>query len=74
MPTQASEIFLGRTVLYRAAQDGHDIAVRAILDSTTGTQDLLSLAETVNGWTPLFVAYINGNLSIVKLLLEAGAE
>lgn len=65
---------LGRTVLYRAAQDGHEIAVRTILDSTAGTQDLLNLAETVNGWTPLFVACINGNLSIVKLLLEAGAE
>ena len=64
----------GRTVLYRAAQDGHEYAVRASLDSPAGIQGLLNLAETVNGWTPLFVACINGNLSIVKLLLEAGAE
>ncbi|CAF9920731.1 Glycerophosphocholine phosphodiesterase [Imshaugia aleurites] len=64
----------GRTVLYRAAQDGHEDAVRACLDSPAGIQGLLNLAETVNGWTPLFVACINGNLSIVKLLLEAGAE
>lgn len=60
--------------LYRAAQDGHENAVRAILDSTAGGQDLLNLAETVNGWTPLFIACINDHLNIVKLLLEAGAE
>ena len=60
--------------LYRAAQAGLDNAVRAILDSTAETQDLLNLAETVNGWTPLFIACINGHLITVKLLLEAGAE
>ena len=65
---------LGRTVLYRAAQDGQENTVRDILDSTADTQGLLNLAETVNGWTPLFIACINGYLSIVRLLLEAGAE
>ena len=60
--------------LYRAAEAGHDNTVRAILDSTAETQDLLNLAETVNGWTPLFIACINGHLTTVKLLLEAGAE
>ena len=60
--------------LYRAAQEGHENAVRAILDSTVESQDLLNLAETVNGWTPLFIACINGHLTIVELLLEAGAE
>lgn len=64
----------GRTDLYLAAQDGHENAVKAILDSTARSQDLLNLAEPVNGWTPLFIACINGYLSIVKLLLEAGAE
>ena len=59
--------------LYRAAQAGHEDAVRAILDSPVDCQDLLNLAETVNGWTPLFIACINGHLTIVKLLLEAGA-
>ncbi len=64
----------GRTVLYRAAQNGHEHAVKAILASTAKSQDLLNLAETVNGWTPLFIACINGRLPIVKLLLEAGAK
>lgn len=64
----------GRTILYRAAQDGHGDEVRAILASTAESQDFLNLAETVNGWTPLFIASINGRLPIVKLLLEAGAE
>ena len=60
--------------LYRAAQDGHENAVRAILVSTAYSRDLLIVAEAVNGWTPLFIACINGHLIIVKLLLEAGAE
>ena len=60
--------------LYRAAQEGRENAVRAILDSAAESLDLLNLAETGNGWTPLFIASINGHLTIVKLLLEAGAE
>lgn len=64
----------GMTVLYRAAQNGHESAVKAILASTAKSQDLLNVAETVNGWTPLFIACVNGHLPIVKLLLEAGAK
>ena len=64
----------GRTLLYDAAQDGHENAVKAILASTAKSQDLLNLAETDKGWTPLFIACVNGHLSIVKLLLEAGAK
>ena len=70
----SSKDSLGRTNLYRAAQEGHENAVRAILDSTAKSQNLLSLAEHINGWTALFIACINGHLPIVKLLLEAGAE
>ena len=65
---------LGKMNLYCAAQNGHENAVRAILDSTAESQDLLNLAETVNGWTPLFIACINGHLNTVKFLLKAGAE
>lgn len=64
----------GRTVLYSAVQDGDENAVKAILASTPKAQDRLNLAETVNGWTPLCTACVNGHLPIVKLLLEAGAE
>lgn len=64
----------GRSILYRAAEDGRENAVKAILASAARKKDLLNLAETVNGWTPLFIACVNGRLPIVKLLLEAGAE
>ena len=60
--------------LYHAARDGNEDAVKAILASTAKSQDLLNQAETVNGWTPLFIACVNGHLAIVKVLLEAGAE
>ena len=66
--------FSGRTVLYRAVQDGQEHAVRAILASTAKSPDLLDLAQTVNGWTPLFVACVNGHLKIIEFLLKAGAS
>ena len=62
------------TDLYQAAQHGSEDALRAILAVPAKGQDFLNLAETVNGWTPLFIACINGYLPIVRLLLEAGAE
>lgn len=64
----------GRTDLYVAAQYGHENAVRTILASTPKNRDRLNLAETVRGWTPLFIACINGHLPSVRLLLEAGAK
>ena len=63
-----------KTLLYCAAQDGDENAVRVVLASKAKSHELLNLAETTNGWTPLFVACINGHLPIVRLLLEAGAE
>lgn len=39
----------GRTTLYRAAEDGDESVVTAILVSTARNQDLLNLAENVNG-------------------------
>ena len=64
----------GRTALHIAAEDGHEDEVRFILSSAAKGRYLLDLAEAVNGWTPLFIACIKGHLSIVRLLLEAGAK
>ena len=62
------------SLLYLTARDGQEDVVKAILASATMSNDLLNKAEPSNGWTPLFIACINGDLPIVKLLLEAGAE
>lgn len=62
------------TSLYRAARDGRESAVKAFLLLAADKQDLLDAAEKTHGWTPLFIACVNGHLEIVKLLLEAGAE
>ena len=62
------------SLLYLAARDGHEEVAKAILASATMSNNLLNKAETPNGWTPLHIACINGHSSIVKVLLEAGAE
>ena len=62
------------SLLYLAARDGHEDVVKAILASATISNNLLNKAEKSKGWTPLCIACINGHLSIVKHLLEAGAE
>lgn len=62
------------TSLYRAARDGRESAIKAILLLAADKRGLLRAAERTYGWTPLFIACVNGHLEIVRLLLEAGAE
>lgn len=64
----------GSTNLYLAAQANNEDAVRVILASPTTRHDQLNVIETTNGWTPLFVACVEGFVPIVRLLIEAGAD
>ena len=64
----------GETALYIATQSGHEGYVKAIIQSSSCHKIDLDLPETVHGWTPLFVACVEGRLSILKVLLEAGAN
>lgn len=64
----------GSTNLYLAAQANNEDAVRVILASPTTRHDQLNAIETTNGWTPLFVACVEGFVPIVRLLIEAGAD
>ena len=64
----------GETALHVAARFGHDRCAKILLD---GTKDQLAdteLAETTFGWTPLFIASVDGQLLIVELLIDAGAD
>ena len=60
--------------LYSASQDGREDIVKALLASTANSASLLDLAQTPEGWTPLFIACVEGHLPVVKTLLEAGAR
>ncbi|KAK4618653.1 Glycerophosphocholine phosphodiesterase GDE1 [Fulvia fulva] len=66
---------LGETALHVAARFGHEECARALLAATSGDNRInLEIAEKEYGWTPLFIASVNGHLSIAKLLVDAGAQ
>lgn len=74
LPGVRQQDSLGKSVLYHAVQGGCEEDVKVILSSASNVAKFLNVAEPSNGWTPLFIACIEGQLSVVKLLLEAGAE
>jgi ankyrin repeat protein len=59
----------GKRALHLAVCDGHEDAVRCLLAAGVDHE-----ARDKEGNTPLFYAVSGGFVSIVKLLLEAGAE
>lgn len=62
----------GESALYVAAQIGRDDYVKTLLEDG-GVTDM-DITEPLHGWSPLFIASVKGHLSIVKLLLSAGAN
>ena len=64
----------GETALHVAARFGHaDCA--SILINGDGTKKIdIELPENSFGWTPLHVACVDGHLTVVRLLIEAGAK
>lgn len=64
----------GETALYIAAQSGHEEFVKPIIKAVSNEKADIDVVETVYGWSPLFIATIEGHLPIVKLLLHAGAN
>lgn len=62
----------GWTPLYHAAAAGHAEEVETILAMIPSVA--LDLAETSRQWSPLIVASARGQIAIVRLLLQAGAN
>ena len=64
----------GETALHIAARFGHEECAKILLAGTPDQRANFELAENSFSWTPLHVACVDGNHSIVELLIEAGAE
>jgi glycerophosphodiester phosphodiesterase len=64
----------GETALHVVARFGHEECAAILLDKSYGQNPLVDIPEKTFAWTPLFIACVDGHLSIAKLLLEAGAD
>ena len=64
----------GETALHVAARFGHSDCARLLLATTNLRRANLEIAEKTYGWTPLFVACVDGHVPIVEILIDAGAD
>jgi glycerophosphodiester phosphodiesterase len=64
----------GETALHIAARFGHEDCARTLLEGTNDQKADFELTENTFSWTPLHVASVDGHLSVVELLVAAGAE
>lgn len=64
----------GESALHISARSNQEACLRILLNSTNGQDPDLDITEDIFGWTPLFSASTNGHLTIVKILLESGAN
>lgn len=64
----------GETALHVAARFGHDECARILLEGTEYQKADTELAENTYAWTPLFIACVDGSLSVAKLLIAAEVD
>lgn len=64
----------GDTALHVAARFGHVECAKLLLEGRDEQRANIELPEKTYGWTPLFIACVDGHLSIVELLIEYGAD
>lgn len=64
----------GETALHVAARFCHDECAQILLDGSDDQKADTELAENTYGWTPLFIACVDGCLGVAKMLVSAGAD
>ena len=64
----------GETALHIAARLGLSGCAEALLSGSGDKRANTEVPENTFGWTPLLVACVDGHLSIVELLISAGAD
>lgn len=60
----------GETALHVAARFGHVECAKVLLNGSGGRKANAEIAENTYGWTPLFIACVDGRLGVVNLLIE----
>jgi glycerophosphodiester phosphodiesterase len=64
----------GETALHVAARFGHENCAKALLEGSVIHKADVDVPEKTYGWTPLFIACVDGHLPMVELLVAAGAD
>ncbi|EXJ84657.1 hypothetical protein A1O3_05327 [Capronia epimyces CBS 606.96] len=64
----------GDTALHVAARFGHFECAKVLLEGSDIQKADTELCEKTYGWTPLFIACVDGHLPIVELLIASGAD
>lgn len=64
----------GEAALHVAARFGHTECAEMLLKGSDSQKAILDLTEKTFGWTPLFVACVDGHLGVADLLVKAGAD
>lgn len=62
----------GETALHHAARAGHVECVKALLAANHSQQTDVEVAEKSYGWTPLFIAAVEGKAEVAEALVEVG--
>ncbi|EON61162.1 hypothetical protein W97_00374 [Coniosporium apollinis CBS 100218] len=64
----------GETALHVAARYGYEQCAKILLEGSSSQKADIDVPENTFGWTPLFIAAVDGHLSIVELMIEAHAD
>ena len=62
----------GETALHHAARAGHVECVKALLAGNDSQRTEVELVEKSYGWTPLFIAAVEGKLDVAEALTDLG--
>lgn len=62
----------GETALHHGARLGHVLCVSALLSGNGGQRPDVELTEKTYGWTPLFVAAVEGKIEVAEALIGVG--
>lgn len=65
---------VGESALHMAARYGYDECAKVLLEGSKTNKTEVDLVEKTFAWTPLFIACVDNHLSMVEILIAAGAD